>query len=171
MWGFLTAVFEFLQKIGESRRLKNHGRTTLFRKCGSLLIEYLSWGTNRWFLWKISKNQLPQTVGTDFNQKDWTAVVLPLLAVVVLVVSFYVFLSPPKVGLVAGRKLVWKCNLVTFVCFFLGGWAVCCNWAYLLVESACFTFVYVWRERKLYRSFSTMQEQPHVGILADTFYM
>jgi len=32
----------------------------------------------------------------ELRAEDWTAVVLPLLAVVVLVVSFYVFLSPPK---------------------------------------------------------------------------
>ena len=30
--------------------------------------------------------------------EDWTTVVLPLIAVVVLVVSFYIFLTPPKAG-------------------------------------------------------------------------
>ena len=122
--GALWPLFSSFCKNWRVTSTKKHGRTTLFRKCASLLnllIEYLSWGTNLWFNWKISKNLLTQTVGTDFNHKDWTAVVLPLLAVVVLVVSFYVFLSPPKVGLVAGRKLVWKCNLVTFVCYFFRG--------------------------------------------------
>lgn len=42
------------------------------------------------------RDALSLLVVRELRAEDWTTVVLPLIAVVVLVVSFYIFLTPPK---------------------------------------------------------------------------